>query len=120
MSIEQELKELILFKYGSIREFSKILNMPYSTIDSIFKRGVENASFANIMRICERLSISADALAESKITLRTRSELSNDEMELLMLYRQMNEDGRKLLLSNDRTFAGNSTMLKAKFDPKAI
>lgn len=120
MSIEQELKELILSKYGSIREFSKVLDMPYSTIDSIFKRGVENASVANIIRICEKLSISADGLAEGKIILRTSGDLTDEELELLKLYRQMNTEGRKLLLGNARTFAGNPAMIKEASGAKAI
>lgn len=120
MSIEQELKELILSKYGSVREFSKVLDMPYSTIDSIFKRGVENASVANIIRICEKLSISADGLAEGKIILRTSGDLTDEELELLKLYRQMNTEGRKLLLGNARTFAGNPAMIKEASDAKAI
>lgn len=120
MSIEQELKELILSKYGSVREFSKVLDMPYSTIDSIFKRGVENASVANIIRICEKLSISADGLAEGKIVLRASGDLTDEELELLKLYRQMNAEGRGLLLGNARTFAGNPAMLKETSDAKAI
>jgi hypothetical protein len=67
MTTEEKLKDLILSRYKSIREFVLKIDMPYTTIDSIFRRGIGNSSVANIIKICKALSISADALAEGKI-----------------------------------------------------
>lgn len=64
---EDRLKEYILTKYKSIREFTGAIDMPYSTVDSIFKRGIRNASVDNIIKICEFLGISADALIKGYI-----------------------------------------------------
>lgn len=64
---EDKLKEYILTKYKSIREFTVAVNMPYSTIDSIFKRGIRKASIDNIIKICDFLNISVDALIEGII-----------------------------------------------------
>ena len=64
---EDLLKELILSKYKSIREFTTHLEMPYSTLDSIFKRGIRKASVDNIIKICDSLGISADALVDGRI-----------------------------------------------------
>lgn len=66
-TIEEQLKEMILSKYKSVREFSLLIDMPYSTLDSIFKRGIGNASVSNIIRICKALNISADGLSQGKI-----------------------------------------------------
>lgn len=41
-SLEQALKSYILSKYRSLREFAGVARMPYSTVDSIFKRGLSN------------------------------------------------------------------------------
>lgn len=114
MSIEQQLKEMILSQYSSIREFSIAINMPYSTLDSIFRRGVENASIANIIKICKQLSISADELASGQITMRTVDGLSSEENEIIRLYRSLNTDGKALVMSTVRTFAGNPDMQKEK------
>ena len=38
MSVESKLKELILKRYNSIREFTQEIDIPYSTIDSILRR----------------------------------------------------------------------------------
>lgn len=67
MTIESKLKDLILDQYNSIREFTIKINMAYSTLDSIFKRGIQNATLSNILKICDALHISADALANGEI-----------------------------------------------------
>ncbi len=67
MTTEDKLKDLILKRYHSIREFALTFEIPYSTIDSIFRRGVGNSSVSNIIKICKALGISADALADGEI-----------------------------------------------------
>lgn len=67
MTIEEKLKELILSRYNSIREFTIAIDIPYTTMVSIFQRGIENSSVSNIIKICKALNISADALADGEI-----------------------------------------------------
>lgn len=43
-----------------------------------------------------------------------------EERELLSLYNQMNDDGKKLLLSTARTYAGNPAMQKESSCEEAI
>lgn len=64
---EKKLKELILSRYKSIREFTLEIDIPYTTLDSIFKRGIGNSSVSNVLKVCNALHISADALAEGRI-----------------------------------------------------
>lgn len=68
MKIEQQLKEYILTRYRSVREFTMSADIPYTTLDSIFKRGIDNSSITKVFRICKALGISADELAEGRIT----------------------------------------------------
>lgn len=67
MTIEEKLKDLICMRFNNPREFSIYIDMPYSTLDSIFRRGINNSSVANIIKICKALNISADALADGEI-----------------------------------------------------
>ena len=67
MRIEEKLKELILSRYKSLREFTQVIDMPYSTLDTILKRGIDKASITNIIKICQELHISADELANGRI-----------------------------------------------------
>ena len=84
MTTEEKLKELILKRYHSIREFTISIDMPYTTMDSIFRRGVGNSSVTNIIKICKALGISADALADGEITpvKRNTAILLNDMIEV--------------------------------------
>lgn len=67
MTTEDRLRNYILSKYRSLREFSQIIDMPYSTINTIMKRGIDNSSVNNIIRICQALNISTDDLVNGKI-----------------------------------------------------
>lgn len=82
MTIEEKLKDLILLRYKSIREFSILIDMPYTTIDSIFRRGVGNSSVSNIIKICKALGISADELADGKIVPLSNHIIHSDMIEI--------------------------------------
>lgn len=66
-NIETLLKAYILKQYKSIREFSTVSNVPYSTIDSMLKRGVGNTSIGTAIKICNFLGLSVDALSDGKL-----------------------------------------------------
>lgn len=63
MTREEYLKQLIIEDSGTLKDFAKKINMPYTTLYSI-SRNVGGASIDNILKICKVLGISADALAE--------------------------------------------------------
>ena len=67
MTTEERLKELILTRYNSLREFTLDIDIAYSTFDSIMRRGIQNATINNVIKICNALHISADALANGEI-----------------------------------------------------
>lgn len=67
MSIEEQLKNLILKKYKSLRQFAPYTGLPYSTIAAILKRGIMNSNIENVFKICEVLKISVDDLVNGKI-----------------------------------------------------
>lgn len=67
ISIENKLKDLIIEKYDSISEFARVCGLPSTTIRSVLSRGVYTATLSNILKICEALHISADALANGEI-----------------------------------------------------
>lgn len=84
MTIEERLKDLILKRYNSIREFTLAIDMPYTTMDSIFRRGIGNSSVSNVIKICKALGISADALADGEIVSirKTTGKPINDRFEV--------------------------------------
>ncbi len=67
MTIEERLKDLIIERYGTMKDFSVAAQLPYGTVDTILRRGVNKASITNIIAICKTLNISTDELAKGKI-----------------------------------------------------
>ncbi len=66
-SVENELKELILDRYGNLSEFCKKIDLPWTTLDSILKRGVDKANIKNIIKITSELNIDVESLANGQI-----------------------------------------------------
>ncbi len=60
---EKELKELILKKFKSLRQFAEYIDIPATTINTILKRGIKNANFSNAISICRALDLDVDKLA---------------------------------------------------------
>ena len=93
MTIEEKLKDLILTRYKSIREFVQHTDMSYSTVDSILRRGIANSSLTNVLKLCHVLDISADELANNKIVpvgknIQSRSHLT--EIDEIITYTKKN------------------------------
>ena len=92
MTIEDKLKEYIMTKYSSLREFTQKVDLPYSTMTTILKRGLANSNVLNIIKICKELNISADELAAGKIvpmqhhtsgTIRIEDVIQNAKQEII-------------------------------------
>lgn len=78
MTIEEKLRELILSRYKSLRDFVQHADMSYSTVDSILRRGIANSSLTNIFKLCKALNISADELANNIIV--SNAEVKDDRL----------------------------------------
>lgn len=129
MTIEEELKAFILEKYPSVREFTIQNHIPYSTIATIFKRGINNSSYSSIFKICDALDISADELADGKIIPRNESiswqdkklfdlykqdrsvfDLDESEIKIIRAYRTLNDNGKDAVLAHLEIVLGNPSM----------
>lgn len=62
MCRELVLRNLILDKYPSLRQFALEADIPYSSLMTILSRGIGGASFDLIMQICQKLQIDPSAL----------------------------------------------------------
>lgn len=116
--IEDKLKILILTRYKSIREFSIAIGMPYSTIDTILKKGVNNTSISNIFKICKNLNISVDALADGQIIhndIKTHyEELPETELYLVRKFQSFDASGQVKIMEyiKDLESAGTYSLKK--------
>lgn len=104
MTIEDKIKELILSRYRSIREFTQAIDMPYSTFDTILKRGIENSNVTNVIKICKALAISADALAAGEIIPSAFVNQSAKSTDLNMI---LSDTKNKILTYDNLTLHGS-------------
>lgn len=65
---ELKIKEMIIERYGSLKKFCEIIDMPWTTLDSILKRGIANSNITNVMKITKELGIDTESLASGIIT----------------------------------------------------
>ena len=82
--IEDELRKLIIKRYGSLKSFSDITKIPYTTLASIFQRGISNAKVTNITKITDELDIDTNQLVSGKIVPIYHSEPSNDKQKEIL------------------------------------
>ena len=100
--VEQELRDLICTRYKSVRAFAEIVNLPYTTVDSILKRGVERATVKSIIRLCQALDLDTDALADGRIEQRKvtlKVTISPEENEMIKKIRALDEKRLKVVQS---------------------
>ena len=57
MNREQVLRNLILDRYTSLRQFAIETDIPYSTLMTLLSRDIGGASFDIVIKICRKLEI---------------------------------------------------------------
>lgn len=67
MKIEDQLKTKILDKYKSVRAFTTAIQIPYSTIDSMLKKGLSGTAVSTVLKVCENLNLDVAALVNGEI-----------------------------------------------------
>lgn len=99
MTLEEQLKAIILEKYKSVRAFTQEISVPYSSVDSILKRpnGIKNAGVSLMLKIFDALdldieSIQTDTLAP-KMHIPSDMLLTPKEKQMLDLHRKSSQQG---------------------------
>ena len=85
--VEIALKNMIIEQYGSLKKFCDIINMPWTTLDSILKRGVSNSNISNVLKITKELGINAEKLAEGEIVKNTSFVFDDSSMHTIAAHK---------------------------------
>lgn len=98
--------------------------IPYTTIDAFYKKGYSNAKLSTLNKLCACFGVSLDYLVldqyekpEDFVPNGNTATIiceSGEEIEIISLFRSMNKEGKALVLSTIRTFAGNPDMQKER------
>lgn len=94
MEIEEELRQLIINRFGSVNKFAQDVGISQSTLFSMFNRGIKKANIQTIITICRELNISTDELCQGRIT---PLQYLNPNVEYINLS-DLNEENRKRLI----------------------
>ncbi len=105
MTIEEQLKQAILTKYKSVRAFTTAFNIPYSTLDSVFKRGISNAGVSTMIKIFNALCLDIESVEdgilrpkEPSVEKETPLNLSEADQNLMELFHELNDEGQEKLI----------------------
>lgn len=97
--VEQELKKLIIERYNSLSRFAEEIDMAWTTLDGVLKRGVNKANITSLIKICNGLSIDCESLYYGRILpkqeLLTSVPINADELEHIKKYRTLDRHGKK-------------------------
>ena len=73
---ETQIKEIIINRYGSLKKFCEIIDMPWTTLDSILKRGIANSNITNVLKITKELKIDTEKIADGIIVDSSKPEIT--------------------------------------------
>lgn len=74
--IEEKVKDMIVSRYGTVRHFSNKIGLPYTTVDTILRRGLLKSNVLNVLTICKELGISVDSLKDDNTNTNNISNIS--------------------------------------------
>ena len=96
MDKTEKLKKIILDKYSSIREFSKIVGIPSTTLTSSLDRGIGGMAVDRVIKICDTLNIDIRTFEpQENIIEHSTQQLSLEEEQHIEQFRKLNIVGRK-------------------------
>ncbi|MFR8229234.1 MAG: hypothetical protein ACLVAH_04735 [Anaeromassilibacillus sp.] len=79
MKIEDQLKSIILSKYKSVRAFTTDINIPYSTLDSVFRRGIGKAGIETMIKVFNALNLDIESISTG--VLKEKASPTSEEPE---------------------------------------
>lgn len=98
--VEADLKQLIIDRFGSLSKFSEVIDMPWTTLDGVIKRGVNKANITSLIKICEGLNIDCESLYYGRLLpkqdMLKEDPLSEKEQMHIKKYRLLSEHGKKM------------------------
>ena len=99
--LEANIKSLIIERYGSLKKFSETIDMPWTTLDSILKRGMANSNITNVLKITRELGLDGEIIfsgEQEPTTLAAHfdgSEYTEDELDEIRQFAEFVKNKRK-------------------------
>lgn len=99
MDSTELILKLISEKYKSIRQFSIAADIPYSTVKSGLKAGINGMAVETVIKMCSALDIQMDTLSVSDSAgQKEHGRLSADEYYLVERYRSLSSQSKQEIM----------------------
>lgn len=135
MTLEEQLKNEILSRYKSVRAFTTAINVPYSTLDSVFKRGISNAGVSTMIKVFGALDLDIESISSGILYHRSTeqkkspstveaapgeadSEVYSLRSTLLHNFDQLNREGQERLVETSDDMVSSGKYIKS--DPAGL
>lgn len=99
MTLEEELKQEILNKYRSVRAFTTAINIPYSTLDSVFKRGISNAGVETMVKVFTTLGLDLESIQDGHLRpsdIKKSPSLPDEALKVAHDYNDLDTHGKSM------------------------
>ena len=107
MTIEEQLKKIILDRYKSVRAFTQDIGIPYSTVDTMFKRGIYGTGVSTILKLFQALELDVESISTGELKPKTKNAPTTESSEsdvqkkrLMGNYDKMNSFGKERLVEH--------------------
>jgi len=100
MTLQEQLKTVILAQNKNLRTFCTKENIPHSTIRNILERpnGIGNSGVDTILKICNALNLDVESIPTGTLRykdLHYQETLEIIEKDLIEMYKLLNDEGKK-------------------------
>ncbi|MFY8263182.1 XRE family transcriptional regulator [Clostridium perfringens] len=99
MNKTEKLKHIILSKYNSIREFSKIVEIPSTTLTSALDKGIGGMAVDRIIKICDVLNIDVKTFEPLENMSKDTNNYSEEEQQHIEDLRKLNDIGKNKVVT---------------------
>ena len=97
MSLENQIRDRILQNFKSVRSFALSVGLPYTTVDTMLKKGIRFSSVELVSRVCHGLGLDLGALARGEMKVSPglpTGFISDGEREHIRRYRALDRHGK--------------------------
>lgn len=112
MTIEEQLKKHILSQYRSVRAFTQSIGIPYSTVDTMFKRGIGGTGISTVIKIFHALNLDVESIETGCLKPAMTNTLDLSKQQLLHNYNILNENAQTQLVDYSEFLASKQNNLR--------
>lgn len=96
MTFTDRLDELMkIHNIPSKAELARLSDIPYTTIDSLYKKGSDNIKLTTLQKLCSVFNCSLDYLVDGTPSGDQKMQLTSDDTALLVFYKDLNSAGKQ-------------------------